>query len=354
MVLWSKRRGLLAVLLVAGLVQAGCDLAVTGGGGGGGGLVVNDNAEPEPETEPLQLEAYATNTGGATGIALRPADGALFLVNAAGLFGPIEDGDDVATMEPIGATNLGDPDLFDIETGSLVLAITESGEFWIGSRCCVTLAVVGPEGGDAEPFTALLLGDQPSNIRPETMAIIPAGFDGPQMSPGNLLVGEETSFSRLTAIDVEGDRTAVNVDNPAIIEDPENGLNREAHHLTFGPDGILYAASGGGLVSEPAIQTIDPEGRPAPVAGTEALSADAFVVLEGGDMIISGVYDPEGEDRLRGLLIFLPDEQRFELGAELSTGEMSADDEMILADDGETIYLALPNRNEVVRVIDNR
>lgn len=351
----SRCRGryLTGAMLAALAATAGCDgIAVSGGGQSL--LIDNVNENVAPEPDPIELEVIATNTGGATGIALRPADGALFLVNADGLFGPIDPGDDVSAMEPIGATNLDDADLFDIETGSLVLAISNSGEFWIGSTCCATLAVVGPEGGDAEPFTALLEGVDPSNIKPETMVIIPEGFEGPQMRPGNLLVGQETSFSRLTAIDVDGDLSVVNVDNPAIIADPEEGLNREAHHLTLGSGGVLYGARGSALVSERAVQTIDEEGNPVGVPGTEALSTASFIVLADGDLIVRGIYDPEGDERLEGILIWSGADEEVLPGLDLPATETSADDEMILAPDGETIYLALPNRNEIVRVIYNR
>jgi hypothetical protein len=105
------------------------------------------------------------------------------------------------------------------------------------------LAVVPAAGGDAEPFTGLLEGGvEASNIKPETFAVIPSGFEGAQMSPGDLLVGQETTFSRLAAVDVDGDRTVIAVENPSISADPEEGLNREAHHLTFGADGVLYSA----------------------------------------------------------------------------------------------------------------
>ena len=357
MISWPKGRYLTGAMLAALAATAGCDgVAVTGGGQSLlDGIVngnLNENVSQEPD--PIELEVIATNTGEATGIALRPADGALFLVNAEGLFGPIEPGDDVSAMEPIGATNLADADLFDIETDSLVLAISNSGEFWIGSRCCVTLAVVGPEGGGAEPFTGLLEGVDASNIKPETMVLIPEGFEGPQMRPGNLLVGQETSFSRLTAIDVGGDLSVVNVDNPAIIADPEEGLNREAHHLTFSPSGVLCGASGSALVSEQAVQTIDEQGDPAGVPGTEALSTESLVALADGDLIVRGIYDPEGEERLEGILIWSATDEEVLPGLELPAAETSADDEMILAPDGETIYLALPNRNEIVRVIYNR
>ncbi len=350
--------GLLGCLALA--VMAGCDgVTVTGGGTSllpdNTNENANDNTGPEPEV--IELEVVASNTGGAGGIALRPSDGALFLVNADGLFGPIDptgDAVDVSTLEPFGAENLADPDLFDIETDSLVLAITNSGEFWIGSNCCVTLAVVPPEGGPAEPFTGLLEGVDASNIKAETMAIVPEGFEGPQMGPGHLLVSQETSFSRLTAIDVEGDRTVTNVDNPAVIADPEEGLPRQGHHLTFSPDGMLYTARGSALVSEPAIQTIQTDGAPVNVAGTEALSADSFVALGNGDLILRAVYAPEGGDRLENILIWSAADQEVLPGLDLPAAEVSADDEMILAHDGETIYLSLPNRNEVVRVIVNR
>ncbi len=92
-----------ALLLAPLAVLMGCDgVAVPSGGSlfptGG-----NENDAPEPDA--IELEVVATNTGGAGGIALRP-DGALFMVNADGLFGPIDPtGDvvDVSTLEAFGA-----------------------------------------------------------------------------------------------------------------------------------------------------------------------------------------------------------------------------------------------------------
>ncbi len=351
----NKQQFGLVLLLLAMVAMVGCDSVSIGGGGSllveNDNVNVNENTADEPDV--VELVVYASNTGGATGIALRPDDGELFLVNADGLFGPIEEGDDVSTMAPIGATNLVDDDLFGLETDSLVLGITNSGEFWIGSRCCVTLAVVPPEGGDAAPFIGLLEGEDAPNIKAENMAVVPEGSDGPQMHPGNLILGQDV-FSRLSAIDVEGDRSVVNVDNPAIIADPAAGLDRYAHHLTFTPDGVLYGARSAGLVSEPAIQIIEQSGMPVSVPGTEALSTESFVALESGDLILRSIFDPEGETRLEGLLIWSAQDEQVELGLELPSAETSSNDEMILAADGETIYLSLPNRDEVVLVVLNR
>ncbi len=350
--------------------MSGCGAAGAAGGGGGGQAIIdeiidgsmdNDNGGGGGDGgdadagggESLALEVVVENTGGATGIALRPSDGALFAVNSDGLFGPLETGADLSTMQPIGATNLADESLFDIEKDSLVLTIAESGEFWIGSKCCVTLAVVAAEGGDAAPFEDLLLGSEPSNIKAETLVIIPEGFDGAQMSPGNLLVGQETSNSRLTAVDVANDRAVTNVDNPAIAEDSENGLIRNAHHLAFGGDGTLYSSRRAASGSIAGLQTIAPDGTPADLADTESLSADTFVVLSNDDLILRGIFDPSGGTRLAGLLIRSADDGEIELGLGIPDADRSADDEMVIASD-DTIYLAQPNLDQIVRVIDNR
>lgn len=309
------------------------------------------------DVEALELEVVATNTAGASGIALRQSDGALFLVNRSGLFGPIEAGDDVSQLEPYGATNLDAPDIFDMEQNSLVLAITNSGEFWIGSSCCVTLAVVPPEGGDAEPFLGLLQGPDEgdsANIKASTMVIVPDGFDGPQIDPGNLLVGEDTTFSRLAAIDVEGDRTVVpKVDNPDELESPDDFLGREANHLAFAPDGTLYSSDDLPATLDAGLQTIDPDGRPHELPGTEGFSGISFVVLDNDDIIVRGSYRPLVGPRILGLLLWEPDGQTITAGVSMPDSELSADDELIMADDG-TIYAAFPERNEVMRVIDNR
>ncbi|MCK4659482.1 MAG: hypothetical protein KAV82_08170 [Phycisphaerae bacterium] len=310
-----------------------------------------------PDEDLFEFEVFATNTGGASGFALRPSDNAVFILNKDGLFGPIQKDDDVSTMAPIGATTLADPEFFDLEQSSLVMAITNSGEFWIASPCCSTMAIVGPEGGEAEAFIGLLEGpDQgnPSNVKPETMVIVPEGFDGPQIDPGNLLVGRESTFSDLSAINVEGNREVVpRIDNPDELENPDDFLNRLSHHLAFGPDGTLYGSRGlaGALLS--GMQTIDTDGRPHELPGTLGLSADSFVVLDNGDIVISGAYHPQGESRILGILLWSADTQSITMGLPISDSEYSEDNELVIAPDG-TIYMALPDRNEIVRVIDKR
>jgi hypothetical protein len=353
--------GLLSSVILGTALIAGCS---SGAGGGIGDLFnVNDNATGgdnvnanTPGGPLLGLETVATETGGASGMALRPSDGALFAVNPDGLFGPIAEGADLSGMTPIGATNLADADIFDAEQKSLVLAISNADEFWIGSQCCVTLAVVAPTGGAAEAYTGLLTGPDPgdpSNIKPETMVIVPANFDGPQIDPGNLLVGRETAFSELSAIDVEGDRSVVNVDNPDELENPNDFLIRVAHHLTFGPDGTLYASRGVPSAEQAGIQTIDPDGRPHDLPGTQGLSAHSFVVLGNGDLLIRGSYQPAGGSRVSGLLIWSGETYALEVGLALPDADLSEDDELVIAPEG-TIYLSLPERNQIVRVIDLR
>lgn len=48
----------------------------------------NDNGNGGQTAPRVSFQTYATNTGGASGMALRPSDGALFAVSADGLFGP--------------------------------------------------------------------------------------------------------------------------------------------------------------------------------------------------------------------------------------------------------------------------
>jgi hypothetical protein len=307
--------------------------------------------DPTGEPESATLEVFATNTNRGSGLAIRSSDGALFMVNGGGLFGPIEDGADVSTMTAIGATNLANDDLFDQRQDSLVLGITSNGEFWIGSQCCSTMAVVAPEGGDAVPYEGLLDGFNPVNVKPETIALVPDGFDGAQMMPGNLLVGEETTFSRLGAIDVAGDRAAIRVDNP-LLDDPNlDDLNREAHHLAFGPDGALYSSRGTSSSTIAGIQQIAIDGIPTPLPGTFRLSADSFVVTTDGDIVIRGSFRrDQNSELLTGILIWSAATQEISVGMTLPISELSETDELVRGPDG-TIYLSLPQRNEIVRVV---
>ena len=335
----SKRRAFRWLAMAALLATClGQTCVPPDGNGGNGG---NGDGEAPPDT--LRLVTYATNTNGASGIALRPSDGALFAVSRDGLFGPISQNDDLSAMSPIGATNLADDDLFDMPRDSLTLAITNSGEFWIGSTCCSTMAVVPPAGGDAEPFLGLLQGSQPSNIHPETLAIVPSSFTGTEIAPGNLLVGEETTFSRLSAIDVEGDQTVVNVQNPV-------DMNRQAHHLAFGPDGTFYNSRGVPGLTIAGIQTIDEDGAPANLASSIGLAGDTFAVRSDGDLVLRGRYIGGEGPELRGVIIYSPDTGTITNGVTFTMYETSEDDEMAISADLDVIYLALPERNEIVLV----
>ncbi len=344
------------------VVGGGCDaVAVVGGGS-----LFNVEEEQQPDDPDITVELYATNIGNAAGIAL-DADGGLILVNERGLFGPLSEDDDVAALSPFGAENLAAEEsldeFFDNIVSSLVLAITNSGEFWIGTQGNATLAVVPAGGGDAEPFTALLnepTPEDPSNIKPETMVIVPDNHDGDQIRPGTLLVGRETSFSELSTIDVEADRAVINIDNPIgdpdELDNPDDALDRQAHHLTFGPDGTLYGSTGQGRKTEPNVQTIALDGTPTNLAGTERLAAHSFVVLPGGDLLIRGVYTPENNP-INGLMIWSAADEAVTVVVDLEDDfdlTLSEDDEIVLAADGKTAYLSLPEMGEIWRAIDNR
>lgn len=307
----------------------------------------------DPMTDPnaASLSVYATNTGGASAIAQRPSDGAIFIVNASGLFGPIEQDDDVSTMDPIGAENLADMDLFDMEQPSLVLAIDNSGAFWIGSPCCGTLARVPAEGGDAEQFLGLLDPQDPANIFPSTLALVPDGFSGAQMMPGDILAGEETTFSRLAAINPDDMTVVSKVDNPI-----EDTTNRNAAHLTFGLDGNLYSSRSAAAASMANIQMIATDGTPSDVPGTERVGADAFVGLANGDLVIYGAFFRAGDlptDTFNGIFFYDASEEALVEGATITDADMAQIDGMIIADDG-TIYLAQSASDRVVIVSDDR
>ena len=210
-------------------------------------------------------------------MAWRPSDGALFIVNKDGLYGPINNGDDVSTMTPIGATNLAADDLFDAPPDTVVLGISNAGEFWIASPGQTTAGVVPPEGGDAVQFLGLFDAQE---LAPETIALVPDGFSGAQFTPGGLLFGQETTFSRLAQADADGDESVILIDNPT----PDT--NRQAHHLAFGLDGGLYSSRGATSLLTAGLQSIATSGAPTNIAGTTGLAADSFVVLANGDIII--------------------------------------------------------------------
>lgn len=358
--------------IVALIGAAGCGGAVPGGVGGLVDDIIdngndngngndndnsandNDNDNGEPAGPTASLTVIANNTNGAGGLAFA-TNGDLYMVNQDGLFGPIDQDSanwpvDISTMQPIGATNLADADLFDVITTSHVLAITNSGEFWIGSRCCTTLAIVPPEGGDAEAFLDQLSGGVTTGIKPESMVIVPDGFDGPEIDPGNLLLGQDTTFSRLSAIDVEGDRAVVQVTNP-IADDPDNPVNRDAHHLTFSTDGTLYSSDDIAALTAAGFQTIAEDGTPTDIAGTEGIAATTFVVLDNGDLLMRGTWQENATaDTVSGVLLWSAADQTLSVALQLPFSEVSGDDEMIATPDRSTIYLSLPARNEIVRV----
>lgn len=303
----------------------------------------NGNGDETPST--IEIQDFATNTGGGGGLALRPSDGALFLVSAEGLYGPIEEGTDVSTLSPIGATNLADPDLFDLPPSQTVLAISDAGEFWVATPEAGTLGRVPVAGGNAEPFTGLLQGPDAANIFPHTLAFVPGGFDGPDIDPGDLLAGEDTTFSKLAAINVN-DLTVVNVNNPG-------ELNRVAHHLAFGPDGVLYGSLASSSLDVAGIQTIDEDGLPTALPGTLGVSAHTFVVLDSGDLVVDGSFRNADDDLFNGLFFWSKDDEEIVAGLALATLDTSGDDEMVIAPDG-TIYLSLPRLGKIVTVIDIR
>lgn len=308
-----------------------------------GDLLGNVNGNDNSTADRVQTSVYASNTGGASGLAIRPSDGAVFAVRGDGLYGPIAEGDDLSTMTPFGATNLGDADLFDAPPSSAVLAITNTGEFWIGSDCCTTVAVVPPGGGNAVPFLGLF---DASEIKPETIALVPTGFQGPPFFPGRLLFGQSTTFSRMVGVDVDGDRGAVDIANPS-------SLNRNAHHLAFGLDGVLYSSRDATGLTISGFQSINSEGRPTELPGTLGAAGETFVVLASGDMVIRGTFQMSATGSQRGILLYDTAAQTISVGLALLTADVSTADEMVITSDGLTILLSLPNRNEILRVTVN-
>ncbi len=306
----------------------------------------NDNTNDNGDGfQNVELTVYATNTGGAGGMAVNPVDGEVYIVNSDGIFGPVEEGDDVSTLTPIGATNLSDDDLYRDNADRLVLAITNSGEFWIAATGAGTLAVVPPEGGDAVPFLGLITAPPPA-IQPEVMVVAPDNVDLPDVLPGDLLATQETTFSALVAIDVEGDRTVAPVPNPS-------GDNRQGHHIAFGADGTMYTSRGVAGATILGIQTVASDGSPAGLPGTLNLAADTFVVLDNGDLVLRGGFTPDGGEFISGIHLYSAADEAVTPGLELPAAETSENDEMVMTADG-TILLSLPERDEIVIVTDVR
>ncbi len=332
---WSILAVCLMVFVVAGS-DCPVDIPFPGDGGDGGDGTDGGDGGTGPT---VVNTVFANNTGGGTGIAL-DADGDLYMVNQNGLYGPITDGTDVSTLTPIGATNLADDTLFDIPQDDFVLAITGDGEFWIGSPCCGTLAVVPAAGGDAAPFLGLI--NNTPLIQPETFAIVPAAFDGPQMDPGNLLVGADTTFSRIDAVDVTDD-------SDLAVNNPDGDTNRHAHHLTFGLDGVFYGSRGVADLLNLGIQTIATDGTPTGLAGTLGVAAHSFVAQTDGDLVIRGTYSETASQTTTGMLLYDATAQTVSVGLDMATSDITESDEMIIAADG-TIYMSLSERNEIVVV----
>ena len=76
------------------------------------------------------------------------------------------------------------------------------------------------------------------------------------------------------------------------------------------------------------------------------------VVRNNGDLILRARHDTTGGEQLNGVLVYSAADQTISLGIGLTTTETSADDELVISADGNTIYLSLPTRNEIVRVED--
>jgi hypothetical protein len=293
----------------------------------------------------LALSEFATNTDGASAIAVRPSDGAVFIVNADGLFGPITAGTNLAAMTPFGAANLGTLDLFDSQQPQLALAITNSGEFWIGSSADGTMAVVPPGGGDAEPFPGLIEAPTddvtPLNIFPDTLVLVPANGGGTEFMPGDLLAGEATTFSRLAAIDPATD-DVVKVDNPS-------ATNRNAFHLAFDSNGDLFSSRDTTSLTTRGIQRIAADGTPTFIDNTEGLAAPAFVIEDSGDFIIRGALAESGGISFTGLFILDAGTGALLKALQIPASAASAADDMVLLPNG-TILMTQPNLNRVVRI----
>jgi len=165
-------------------------------------------------------------------------------------------------------------------------------------------------------------------------------------------VGEEAGQSDLSAIDVAGDRAVVNVDKP--LDEEGDLIVRLAHHLAFGPDDTLYGSNDVASALNAGIQTIDTDGVPTDLPGTVGVSARSFVVLDDGDLLIRGVYDPADGATVNGIILWDADTEAVTIFEDLPDTDLSGNDELIISADRSTIYLALPERSEIWRGTDNR
>lgn len=307
----------------------GCPEPVPPGDGDGNGTAL------------VSLKVFASNTNGAAGIAVRESDGGVFIVGDDGLFGPIESGDDVSQLTPIGATNLLSADIYDSDQSDYSLAIAGNGEFWIASSCCGTLGVVPAAGGDAEPFTGLIDGNPPTNIFPDALVVVPSNANFSGFDAGDILAGEDTSFSRLAAID-PATRTVTSIANPST-------TNRHANALAFDAAGNLFTARAGTALTSAGLQQIDSDGAPTAVDGTLGLAANDMVVLANGDILIRGTLALTGGSSFRGLLILDATSGELLEALEISASDASSSDDLVLLPDG-TVLMTQPNLNRVVTV----
>ena len=146
-------------------------------------------------------------------------------------------------------------------------------------------------------------------------------------------------------IDVDGDHAVVDILNPEVEDDIRYG-----HHLAFGPDGTLYGSTKTSGLERIGFQTIGTDGAPTDVAGTEGLAANSFVVLENGDILMTGFRDVSGSSLATGLFIVSPDTGEVESVATLAGGASVSDQELVLDRASGAIYLARPGQNDVVLV----
>ena len=98
------------------------------------------------------------------------------------------------------------------------------------------------------------------------------------------------------------------------------------------------------------LQTIGTDGARTEVAGTEWLAAKSFVVLENGDIRMTGFRDVSGSSLATGLFIVSPDTGEVESVATLAGGASVSDQELVLDRASGAIYLARPGQNDVVLV----
>ena len=100
-----------------------------------------------------------------------------------------------------------------------------------------------------------------------------------------------------------------------------------------------------------AAAQIATDGTPTELEWSLGVSADSFIGLANGDLVMVGNLQESGATSTSGILLYSAADDRVTVGVEIPSADRNEDDEMVITADGSTIFLTLPNRNQIVRVI---